>query len=313
MRNDEDSDEELKPMRLFCQAKGDTMSRGKIKPRNSKGSKSAGHAARAPEEIRRAVRDNYTKLALTGSSCCGTSESSSCGCSGLYPQAEIVSLPSEAVAVSAGCGNPAAIAKLRSGMTVVDLGSGGGIDCFLSAKKVGETGKVIGIDATPEMIYRARKTANENGYENVEFRLGEIEHMPLERNTADVVISNCVINLSPDKEQVFRDAFRVLKPGGKLAVSDIVLLKDLPDFVKSDLGTWSKCVSGAIKEDEYIGAMKKAGFEKIKVEERVVYTHDQLMDYAKGTESFEISKLKGVDLADIVASYKISAHKPKRR
>ena len=223
-----------------------------------------------------------------------------------------MSLPSEAVAVSAGCGNPTAIASLKPGMTVVDLGSGGGIDCFLSAKKVGERGKVIGIDATPEMIYRARKTAEENGYENVEFRLGEIEHMPLERNTADVIISNCVINLSPDKEQVFRDAFRVLRPGGKLAVSDMVLLKDLPDFVRNDLGTWSKCVSGAIKEDEYIGAMKKAGFEKIKVEERVVYTHDQLLDYAKGTESFEISKLKGVNLADIVASYKISAHKPRR-
>ena len=285
----------------------------KTKGGSSRARRSIGTGSRfSSEDVREAVKENYAKLALTETSCCGPAQGQSCGCSSIYPQAEIVSLPSEAVAVSAGCGNPTAIASLKPGMTVVDLGSGGGIDCFLSAKKVGERGKVIGIDATPEMIYRARKTAEENGYENVEFRLGEIEHMPLERNTADVIISNCVINLSPDKEQVFRDAFRVLRPGGKLAVSDMVLLKDLPDFVRNDLGTWSKCVSGAIKEDEYIGAMKKAGFEKIKVEERVVYTHDQLLDYAKGTESFEISKLKGVDLADIVASYKISAHKPRR-
>jgi arsenite methyltransferase len=284
------------------------------KTKKSVGAKSGSASSKKPtaEEIRKAVRDNYTKLAMTESSCCSTTESASCGCGGLYPQAEIVSLPSEAVAVSAGCGNPTAIANLKSGMTVVDLGSGGGIDCFLSAKKVGEKGKVIGIDATPEMIWRARKTADENGFKNVEFRLGEIEHMPLERDTADVIISNCVINLSPDKEQVFRDAFRVLKPGGKLAVSDIVLLKDLPDFVRHDLGTWSKCVSGAIREDEYMGAMKRAGFEKIKVEDRVVYTHDQLLGYAEGTVSFDDAKLKGVNLADLVASYKISAVKPKK-
>jgi arsenite methyltransferase len=278
----------------------------------SVGSKSESTEPPTAEEIRSAVRENYTKLALTQTSCCGPTESASCGCGGLYSQAEIVSLPSEAVAVSAGCGNPTAIANLKPGMTVVDLGSGGGIDCFLSAKKVGEKGKVIGIDATPEMIWRARKTAEENGFKNVEFRLGEIEHMPLDRDTADVVISNCVINLSPDKKQVFRDAFRVLKPGGKLAVSDIVLLKDLPDFVRQDLGTWSKCVSGAIREDEYIGAMKRAGFEKVKVEERVVYTHDQLLGYAEGTVSFDDAKLKGVDLADLVASYKITAVKPKK-
>jgi arsenite methyltransferase len=289
------------------------MTNKKTKAKESKSATSA-KAKHKPsaEEVRKAVRENYTKLALTQSSCCGTSESAMCGCGSLYPQAEMVSLPSEAVAVSAGCGNPTAIANLKQGMTVVDLGSGGGIDCFLSARKVGEKGKVIGIDATPEMIYRARKTAEENGFKNVEFRLGEIEHMPLERDTADVIISNCVINLSPEKEQVFRDAFRVLRPGGKLAVSDIILLKDLPDFVREDLGTWSKCVSGAIREDEYVGAMKKAGFEKIKVEERVVYTHEQLLDYAKGTESFESPKLKGVDLADLVGSYKISAFKPKK-
>jgi len=263
-----------------------------------------------PEEIRKAVRAHYTKLALTETPCCSP-QSSSCGCGAIYPQAEIISLPSEAIAVSAGCGNPTAVAKLKPGMVVVDLGSGGGIDVFLSARKVGDSGKAIGIDATPEMIYRARETAKANGYKNVEFRLGEIEHIPLEASTADVVISNCVINLSPEKEQVFRDAFRVLKPGGKLAVSDIVLLKDIPDEVKEDLGSWSSCVSGAVSEAEYIGAMKKAGFEKIKVEERVVYAHEQLMDYLKDADSKKYGDAAGVDLSQLIASYKISAFKPK--
>jgi len=258
-------------------------------------------------EVRKAVREKYTKLAVSGSSCCGGQDARMCGCGGLYPQAEITSLPDAAIAVSAGCGNPTAIAELKPGMTVVDLGSGGGIDVFLAAKKVGPKGRAIGIDATPEMIHRARETAAETGYDNVEFRLGEIEHMPLDAGTADVVISNCVINLSPDKEQVFREAFRVLKPGGKLAVSDIVLLKDLPESLRNDMGAWSSCVSGAVTEDRYTGAMRKAGFVKVKVEDRVVYTHEQLSDYvASGGEA----KDRG-DLSDMVASYRISAIKPK--
>lgn len=264
------------------------------------------------EDVRKAVREHYGALALTPSSCCGSSESAMCGCGDIYPKADVISLPDEAVAVSAGCGNPTAIAGLKPGMTVVDLGSGGGIDCFLSSKKVGPKGKVYGIDATPEMIHRARRTARENGYDNVEFRLGEIEHMPLTSETADVVISNCVINLSPDKQQVFNEAFRVLRPGGKLAVSDIVLLKDLPERIRKDMDGWSQCVSGAVSEKEYIGAMKRAGFEKVKVEERVVYEHSQLSDYLKGTGSEEYSKLANMDLSDLIASYKISAHKPKK-
>jgi SAM-dependent methyltransferase len=263
------------------------------------------------EEVRRAVRDRYTKLATTQTSCCGDSAASSCACGEVYPQAEIVSLPSEAVAVSAGCGNPTAIAALKPGMTVVDLGSGGGIDAFLASKKVGSKGKVFGIDATPEMIFRARKTAKENGYGNVEFRLGEIEHIPLADSTADVVISNCVINLSPDKEQVFREAFRVLRPGGKLAVSDIVLLRDLPEQVRSDLQAWSQCVSGAISEKEYVEAIRKAGFEKVKVEDRVVYTQEQLGGYLKDTKSEISAKAWKIDLSQLVASYRISAAKPR--
>jgi len=286
-----------------------------MKGKKGKTTKSAKAATVKPrmkdEEVRKAVREHYSKLALTETPCCTPSAGSTCGCNAIYPQAEIVSLPSEAIAVSAGCGNPTAIASLKPGMVVVDLGSGGGIDVFLSAKKVGDSGKVIGVDATPEMIYRARETARKNGYKNVEFRLGEIEHIPLEREIADVVISNCVINLSPDKNQVFRDAFRVLKPGGKLAVSDIVLLKDIPENIRSDLGSWSVCVSGAVSEQEYIGGIKKAGFEKIKVEERVVYTHEQLADYLKDTDSEKYSKVAGVDLSRLIASYKISAVKPK--
>ncbi len=267
----------------------------------------------AEEEVREAVRRRYSKLATTGTSgCCGSTKETMCSCGDLYPQAEIVNLPEEAVAVSAGCGNPTAIASLKPGMTVVDLGSGGGIDAFLSAKKVGPSGKVYGIDATPEMIYRARKTAKDNGYGNVEFRLGEIEHMPLDDSVADVVISNCVINLSPDKEQVFREAFRILKPGGRIAVSDIVLMKDLPEDIRRDLKAWSECVSGAVSEEMYIGAMMKAGFEKVKVEDRVVYTREQLVSYLQDTPMSTTSKAANVDLGQLVASYKITAVKPKK-
>jgi SAM-dependent methyltransferase len=264
------------------------------------------------EDVRRAVRERYSNLALSGSSCCGPSPSTMCSCGNLYPAADVISLPAEAVAVSAGCGNPTAIAGLKPGMTVVDLGSGGGIDAFLSAKKVGRKGRVFGIDATHEMILRARKTAKDNGYDNVEFRLGEIEHMPLDAGIADVIISNCVINLSPDKGQVFREAFRVLKPGGKLAVSDIVLMKDLPEQMKSDLGAWSECVSGAVSEKEYMRAISDAGFERIRVEERAVYTHEQLSDYIKGSESEAYAKVAGIDLSQLVASHKISAIKPRK-
>jgi len=263
------------------------------------------------EDVREAVRRRYARLATSDSSgCCGQTQETMCNCSTLYPQAEIVNLPEEAVAVSAGCGNPTAIASLKPGMTVVDLGSGGGIDVFLSAKRVGPSGKVYGIDATPEMIYRARRTAKENSFDNVEFRLGEIEHIPLEDGVADVVISNCVINLSPDKEQVFREAFRILKPGGRIAVSDIVLLKDLPEDVRRDLKAWSECVSGAVSEEQYIGAIKKAGFDKPKVEDRVIYTHDQLVSYLQDAPIAD--KAAKIDLAQLVASYKITAQKPKK-
>lgn len=263
------------------------------------------------DEVRGAVRERYGNLAKTQTSCCSSSEPS-CGCGAIYSQAQILSLPQDAIAVSAGCGNPTAIASLKPGMVVVDLGSGGGIDAFLSAKKVGSKGMVYGIDMTPEMIHRARKTARESGIENVEFRLGEIEHIPLDRSVADVVISNCVINLSPDKQQVFNEAFRVLKPGGRLAVSDIVLVSELPDEIRKNLAAWSSCVSGAVSEKEYIGAIKKAGFERVKVEDRVVYKHDQLADYLQGSDMADRPELRGRNLSDLIASYRITAVKPKK-
>jgi len=263
-------------------------------------------------EARAAVRSRYARLAQHEASCCGPEQPKMCSCGAIYPQAEIKSLPDAATAVSAGCGNPGAIAGLRPGMSVVDLGSGGGIDVFLAAKKVGPKGKIIGVDATPEMIARARKVASENGYSNVEFRLGEIEHMPVESGTADVVISNCVINLSPDKAQVFREAFRVLKPGGRLAVSDIVLLGELPEDVRTDPVAWSSCVAGAVSEAEYVGAMRRAGFTKIKVEERKVYTHEELTGSLGDERPSSHTKdgRRRPDLSGLVASCSISATKP---
>jgi arsenite methyltransferase len=256
------------------------------------------------DDVRKAVRERYTKVALRDSSCCGSDSETMCGCGGIYPSADLVSVPLEAQAASAGCGNPMAIADLRAGMVVVDLGSGGGIDAFLASKRVGPDGKVYGIDATPEMIFRARKTAKENGFENVEFRLGEIEHIPLDSSVADVVISNCVINLSPDKEQVFREAFRVLKPGGKLAVSDIVLLRELPEELRGDMQAWSSCVSGALLEHEYLAAISRAGFVDVAVVGKDVYSEEQLRSYAASSEP-------GHDLSSLIASAKVVAFKPR--
>lgn len=255
------------------------------------------------DEIRKAVRDRYKKLAVKEVPCCPQESAAMCGCRGIYSSPEMQSLPAEALVASAGCGNPTAIAELREGMTVVDLGSGGGIDAFLASKQVGADGKVYGIDATPEMIARARKTAKENGFDNVEFRLGEIEHMPLESRVADVVISNCVINLSPDKAQVFSEAFRVLKHGGKLAVSDIVLLRELPPELRNDMAAWSACVSGALLEEDYIETIRCAGFDRVEVVDKVVYSEEQLKSYISSVPA-------GQSLSSLVASCRVVAIKP---
>ncbi len=213
----------------------------------------------------------------TTASCCGSDSASSDACCGgtvdgedeitniakLYQETDISDLPSTVTDVAFGCGNPTAIASMRPGEVVLDLGSGGGIDCFLAAKMVGETGHVYGVDMTPEMIALARKNADKVGATNVEFRLGEIEQLPIPDATVDVIISNCVINLSPDKDRVFREAFRVLRPGGRLQVSDIVWTKLVPDEVKNDMEKWAGCIAGALVEREYLGKIESAGFADV--------------------------------------------------
>lgn len=226
------------------------------------------------EKIRQAVRLNYGKIAQAGNpSCCS---SSSC-CSPVavaaddiskqlgYSSEEVSSVP-DGANMGLGCGNPQAIASLKPGEIVLDLGSGGGFDCFLAARAVGEPGLVIGVDMTPEMISKARENAEKAGFKNIEFRLGEIEHLPVADNSVDVIISNCVINLSPDKRKVFNDAFRVLKPGGRLAISDIVATAELPDEIRIDLALHAGCMAGASLISELELMLRESGFSAIRIE-----------------------------------------------
>ncbi len=214
---------------------------------------------------------------VQAASCCSAPEPEAASCCGsdagsdveitniarLYAQADVADLPSTVTDVAFGCGNPTAIAALTPGQTVLDLGSGGGIDCFLAAKMVGPTGKVFGVDMTPEMIALAEKNRAKVGATNVEFRLGKIEDIPVESGVVDVIISNCVINLSPDKDAVFREAFRVLKPGGRLQVSDIVWRQPVPEAVKGDMEKWAGCIAGALLESDYLAKIRAAGFEDV--------------------------------------------------
>src|SRR5262245_5095944 len=215
--------------------------------------------------IHEAVRDHYAERIKSNASCCGPSDCSCSTDSGLYPADLLATLPDGESSVSYGCGDPITLASLQPGQTVLDLGSGAGLDCFFAAKKVGETGKVIGVDMTPEMIERAQGSAKRMNIQNVEFRQGYIEDIPVESNIVDVIISNCVINLSPDKAKVFGEAFRVLKPGGKLAVSDIVTDGPLPDSVKKSLSAWAGCVAGAVDASDYLGMMATVGFTDVSV------------------------------------------------
>ena len=234
-------------------------------------------------EIKAAVRERYAGRATTEASCCGPDSASSC-CSPAAPATrdlgydsdELAAVPAEAD-LGLGCGNPLALLSLQEGETVVDLGSGGGIDCFLAAKRVGPSGHVIGVDMTPEMLDRARRNARDGGYDNVEFRLGEIEHLPVADATADAVISNCVINLVPDKRQVFAEAFRVLKPGGRLSVSDIVLLGEVPVQLRDSVDAYVACLSGAILRDEYLGMLAEAGFGDVRVTEERGFELDDVV------------------------------------
>lgn len=226
------------------------------------------------EETRRVVREKYGQVAGSEStgcgcspSCCGDKDSSTLEEKSIamgYSPEEVSAIP-EGANMGLGCGNPTAIASLKPGETVLDLGSGGGFDCFLAAKQVGESGNVIGVDMTPEMVSKARQNALKGKFFNIEFRLGEIEHLPVADNSVDVIISNCVINLSPEKSRVFKDAFRVLKKGGRLAVSDIVATAPLPEEARNDLALYTACISGASLIEELEDMMKEAGFSNIRI------------------------------------------------
>lgn len=258
------------------------------------------------EEIREFIRKNYTKVALKGSEggCCG----GGCNCNSVpmdidevsakigYKSDDLLNVPSKAN-MGLGCGNPIAIAALKEGETVLDLGSGGGLDCFLARRQVGDTGYVIGVDMTPDMIKLARTNAEKSGYTNVEFRLGEIEHLPVADASVDVIISNCVINLSLDKEQVFKEAFRVLKPGGRLSISDIVATAELPQHIRQDLAMMAGCIAGAEYVENIRTMLHNAGFRGIQLTPK--------------NNSKEIIKTWVPDksIEDFVASYVIEAVK----
>ncbi len=262
------------------------------------------------DEHRRKVREAYAQVAKAndegqscgcGPSCCGTSDddaintliSTRLG----YSQADRDLVPAGAD-MGLGCGNPKAIAALKPGETVVDLGSGGGFDCFLAAREVGSSGRVIGVDMTPDMVSKARANAVKGGYENVEFRLGEIEHLPVADSTVDVVISNCVINLSPNKSQVFRDAFRVLKTGGRLAISDVVATAELPDEMRNDAALVAGCMGNASLIKDLEEMMRAAGFAQIRIQPK-----DESKDFIKDWAP-------GLNVTDFVVSATIEAVKP---
>jgi arsenite methyltransferase len=232
----------------------------------------------ADQDLKQIVQEKYAKVALrvteARSSCCSSAPATSdCSSitSNLYGAGETAQLPEEAVAASRGCGNPTALAELRPGEVVLDLGSGGGIDVLLSAKRVAPTGKAYGLDMTDEMLALARENQKKAGVDNVEFLEGEIENVPLPDGSVDVIISNCVINLSADKDRVLAEAFRVLKPGGRLAVSDVVVRGEVPAEIRRSVELWIGCVAGALEENEYRGKLAKAGFEAIDVEPTRVY------------------------------------------
>lgn len=273
-----------------------------------------------PDEIRirKLVREGYAKVAKGQGSCCGPS--SSC-CSGGtaesisahvgYSKEDLRAAP-EGANLGLGCGNPLAHASLREGETVLDLGSGAGFDCFLAAGRVGKAGRVIGVDMTPEMIEKARGNARNWKLANVEFRLGEIEKLPVENASVDVVISNCVINLSPEKGKVFREVFRVLKPGGRLMVSDIVLRRELPDAIRDSASAYVGCISGAVLREEYLGAIKAAGFGGIEIlEERAFPIGDMANDVTAKVvvEAYGADQEKIRELEESVASIKVRAIK----
>lgn len=274
------------------------------------------------EAIRKRVREGYGAIAKAESSCCGPTKSC---CSGPslaeqvsksigYSDEEIEGVP-DGANLGLGCGNPVALASLKEGEVVLDLGSGAGFDCFLAASKVGRSGKVIGIDMTAEMLEKARENARKGDYQNVEFRLGEIEHIPVGDNSVDAIISNCVINLSPDKAAVFSEAFRVLKPGGRLMVSDIVLEGELPDVVRESAAAYVGCISGAVLKEDYLSLIRHAGFAEVDVLESKAFPIDFINSdetVLAAIDKLGLSRNEMDDLLVSVQSAKVKAVKPAR-
>jgi arsenite methyltransferase len=274
-------------------------------------------------EVKKTVRERYGHIAKQGSSCGCSSATSSCcgGNAGIssvisknvgYSETEMDSVP-EGANLGLGCGNPVAMASLKKGETVLDLGSGAGFDCFLAAKRVGAKGKVIGVDMTPDMLDKARDNCRKGGYKNVEFRLGEIENLPVADNSVDVIISNCVINLAPDKRRVFNEAFRVLKPGGRIMVSDLVLLKELPEYLKDSIEAYVGCVAGASLKDDYLATIEAVGFKNVKITGETVFPIDDII--SDPTAQVIIKELKipaetVKGFVNSVLSIKVSAVKP---
>jgi ubiquinone/menaquinone biosynthesis C-methylase UbiE len=267
------------------------------------------------DDIKGIVKEKYARAALRvtaagGGSCCGSSESE-CDpiTSGIYADSETATLPVEARAASLGCGNPTALAELKPGETVLDLGSGGGIDVLLSARRVGPTGKAYGLDMTDEMLALARENQRKAGVTNVEFLKGEIEQIPLPESSVDVVISNCVINLSADKDRVLSEAFRVLKPGGRLAVSDLVVKGELPPAIRHSMEAWVGCIAGALSETEYRDKLTAAGFENVDVEVTRVYDVEEARTFL-AEKGLDVDALVAQTQGNVVSAF-VRASKPK--
>jgi len=268
------------------------------------------------EEIRKAVSERYGKIAMRDDSCCGSVNTCECGCSQEtaskvigYSDEQLGAIP-DGADLGLGCGNPTALASLKAGEVVLDLGSGAGIDCFLAANAVGQSGRVIGVDMTQQMLERSRGNARKGDYQNVEFRLGEIENLPIADNSVDVVISNCVINLSPDKGRVFKETYRALKPGGRIMISDIVLLKELPDAIKSSIAAYVGCVAGATIKQEYLETIEAAGFQEVEIVSEVT-AKSMRNDATVQAIAENLGTSPGImeEVADSVVSIKVQAIK----
>jgi len=271
------------------------------------------------EKIRKHVRERYGSIARKGGSCCDTGASCCVGApadavgrSIGYSEEDLNAAP-QGANLGLGCGNPTALASLREGETVLDLGSGAGFDCFLAARAVGPSGRVIGVDMTPEMLEKARDHVRKGDYENVEFRLGEIEHLPVADESVDSVISNCVINLSTAKERVFAEAFRVLKPGGRVMISDLVLSRDLPEPVAGSIAAYAGCIAGAIRKEEYLRLLDNAGFREVQVvrENRYEVTENETDPYVRSiVGNFGIPEETLREAAGAVLSVSVFGVKP---